>query len=93
MVRSSWFDDKSNELKFSKYVEKMDSWQMALADGVVQPEELQQQMERVAEMLRALEPKLSDEVHEQLTNILYELAVFYGMQRMAELTEFEKGEE
>jgi tellurite resistance protein len=93
MVRSSWFDDKSNELKFSEYVEKMDSWQKALADGVVQPEELQAQMERVAKMLRALEPKLSDEVHEQLTNILYELAVFYGMQRMAELTEFEKGEE
>jgi hypothetical protein len=93
MVRSSWFDDKSNELKFFKYVEKMDSWQKALADGVVQPEELQQQMERVAEMLRALEPKLSDEVHEQLTNILYELAVFYGMQRVAELTEFEKGED
>jgi tellurite resistance protein len=93
MVRSSWFDDKSNELKFSKYVEQMESWQKAAADGVVQPEELQKQMERVAEMLRALEPKLSDEVHEQLTNILYELAVFYGMQRMAELTEVEKGEE
>jgi len=92
MARESWFDVKSNELKFATYVDKMDSWQKALADGMVQPEELQAQMERVTAMLRALEPKLSDEVHEELTNVLYELAVFYGMQRMAELAELEKGE-
>jgi SMC interacting uncharacterized protein involved in chromosome segregation len=92
MVRESWFDVKSNEPKFARYVEHMDSWQKALADGMVQPEELQAQMERVTEMLRALEPKLSDELHRQVTDVLYELAVFYGMQRMAELTELEKGE-
>lgn len=43
--RKSWFDEESNEPMFSKYAEKMESWQKALADGVVQPEELQQQAE------------------------------------------------
>ena len=60
----------------------MDSWQQALADGVVEPEEV----ERVADMLRALEPKLSDELHEELTGIFYELAVLYGMQSLVEVS-------
>lgn len=84
--KRSWFDEQSNEPMFSKYAERMESWQNALADGVVQPEEVQQQAERVTEMLRTLEPKLSDELHEELTNIFYELAVLYGMQRLADMT-------
>ncbi|MGQ9493842.1 MAG: hypothetical protein ACUVR2_08780 [Anaerolineae bacterium] len=86
MARKSWFDEQSNEPLFSKYVEQMDSWQRALEDGVVQPEEVEQQAERVAEMLRTLEPKLSDELHKELTNIFYELAVLYGMQRLADMS-------
>jgi hypothetical protein len=84
MARTSWFDQESNELGFSKYLERMDSWQDALADGVVTPEELEQQMQRVIELLRNLEPKLSNELHAELTTIFYELAVFYGMERIAE---------
>lgn len=92
MARKSWFDQQSNEPLFSKYVEQMESWQRALADGVIQPEEVQQQADRVADMLRALEPKLSDEVHEELTNIFYELAVLYGMQRLVDMGYVEGGE-
>ncbi len=91
MGRESWFGE-SNEFKFARYVEKMESWQKALADGIVQPEELQAQMERVTGMMRVLEPKLSDELHQEVTELFYELAVFYGMARMAELTQVEKGE-
>lgn len=91
MARKSWFDEQSNEPLFSKYVEQMDSWQRALADGVVQPEEVQQQAERVAEMLRTLEPKLSDELHKELTNVFYELAVLYGMQRLADMSYMQGG--
>lgn len=90
MARKSWFDPESSELMFSKYMEQMESWQRALADGVVEPEEVQQQAERVAEMLRALEPKLSDELHEELTQIFYEWAVLQGMERLAQLTEEER---
>lgn len=85
MARTSWFDSGSNELNFSEYVDKMESWQAALADGVIQPEELQQQAERVSTMLRALEPKLGDELHEELTQLFYELAVLYGMQQLVAL--------
>ncbi len=91
MARKSWFDQDANAPMFSRYVEKMESWQNALADGMVQPEEVQQQAERVAGMLRALEPKLSDELHEELTDIFYELAVLYGMQRLADMSDIEGG--
>jgi len=90
MGRIGWFDSESNELKFSEYLEKMESWQKALADGVVQPDEVRGQAEKVSEMLRALEPKLSDELHEELTQILYEWAVLQAMDRLVELTEAER---
>jgi hypothetical protein len=90
MGRTGWFDSESNELKFSEYLEKMESWQKALADGVVQPDEVRGQAEKVSEMLRTLEPKLSDELHEELTQILYEWAVLQAMDRLVELTEAER---
>ena len=84
MDRASWFDEETNELGFQEYVERMESWQEALADGRVTPDEIREQSERVADLLRAFEPKLSDELHAELTTIFYELAVLYGMQRIAE---------
>jgi len=90
MAGKSWFDPETNEMMFSKYLEQMESWQKALADGVVEAEEVRQQAEKVSEMLRALEPKLSDELHEELTQILYEWAVLQAMERLVELTEAER---
>jgi hypothetical protein len=81
--RTSWFDTETNELEFSKYIEQMTSWQEALADGIVTPEEVRQQTVRVANLLRQLEPKLSDELHAELTTIFYEIAVLYGIERIA----------
>jgi len=92
MAREPWFDSESSELIFARYVEKMESWQNALADGVVQPEEVRQQSQRVTDMLRALEPKLSDELHEDLTKIFYELSVLYGMRALIEVAKQGKGE-
>ncbi|MBM3188142.1 MAG: hypothetical protein FJZ90_05405 [Chloroflexi bacterium] len=82
MARKSWFDAASNEVSFSQYVEQMESWQAAMADGVIEPEEVQQQAQRVSDLLQALEPKLNDQLHEELTQVFYELAVLYGMQQL-----------
>jgi len=91
MAGKKWFDPTSNEIQFSKYVEQMESWQRALADGAVEPAEVRAQAERVASMLRALEPKLTNELHEEITNVFYELSVLYGMQRLLEVTAEEQG--
>jgi len=82
MAKRQWFDEESNALMFSQYITQMDSWQEAMADGVIKPEEIQRQADRVSEMLR---PKLSDEVHEELTGIFYEMAVLYGMVQAREI--------
>ena len=91
MGRTSWFDEATNEMGFAKYVERMESWQEALADGLVTPEEISKQTDRIAGLLQVFEPKLSDELHAELTTIFYELAVLYGMQRVAEV-QMEEGE-
>ncbi|MCG2768872.1 MAG: hypothetical protein ABIK79_01810 [Chloroflexota bacterium] len=92
MAKSKWFDAESNELMFSKFVTQMDSWQEAMADGVIEPREIEQQVERVGELLRALEPKLTGELHEEITNVFYEIAVLYGLVQVAEITQaVEKG--
>ena len=84
MPKSSWFES-SKEMQFSQYMTQMESWREAMADGKIDPDELLRQQQRVEHLMRALEPKLSDAQHEELTQIFYELAVFYGMQRIADL--------
>ena len=56
----------------------------AMADGIIEPHEIEEQARRVGELLRALEPKLTPELHEEITNIFYEIAVLYGMVQVAE---------
>lgn len=91
MAKSKWFEAESNKLMFSRYVTQMDSWQEAMADGVIEPHEIERQAERVGELLRALEPKLSDELHEEITTVFYEVAVLYGMVQVSEIASQEEG--
>jgi len=79
MTRVNWFDTESNEPLFTQYVSQMDSWQEAMADGVIDAQELQKQADRVTQLLGDLQPRLSDELHKDVTRVLFELAVFYGM--------------
>ena len=86
MARSSWFDPQTHQAGFDQWVEQMDSWQQAMADGTVDAEELHAQAQRVTDLLCALEPQLNDALHAELTLVFRELAVLYGMQRLAEMT-------
>jgi hypothetical protein len=78
-MRRSWFDE-TNTMSFQRYYQQMASWQQAMADGQIQTSEVEAQAQRVAERLKALEPTLSDEQHQMVTDVLYELAVLQGMQ-------------
>ena len=82
MARSSWFDSVSGLPQFERYVEQMDSWQEAIADGTVELGELERQAQHVTDLLRNLEASLSDELHEAITQLLLELAVYYNMERL-----------
>jgi len=93
MPKSSWFDDKTSEMLFFQYANQMASWQEAIADGVIDETDLARQGERVTQMLRALEPKLDDAVHEELTEVFFELAVFYGMVQTVQPSEVAQEED
>ncbi len=80
MARIEWFSDEGDDLFFNRYVERMESWQQALADGVVTLEEIKAQAERVADLLRKVEPMLNDEQHEAVTELLLEMAVLNALQ-------------
>ena len=80
MGRISWFSEEGDALFFQRYVDRMESWQRAIADGRIDPEEVRAQAERVAALLREIEPQLSDALHERITQLLLELAVLNAMQ-------------
>lgn len=61
----------------------MRSWQEAVADGQVSPEELRQQADKVIELLKTVQPLLNEEQKQLLTRIFYEMAVLQAMQTLA----------
>lgn len=92
-MRQSWFSDEGDELLFGRYVERVESWRDAFADGRVTGEEVRAQAERVADLMRELEDTLDDETHARLTNVFVEWAVLQGLQSEQMLEETEKAGE
>lgn len=82
MVRSSWLDEDTQEVKIDDYARELSSFMDALADGRVDDTELDAQEKRVAEAMRDVEPHLDDELHAKVTKLLCELSAFNIMQLM-----------
>ena len=85
MSRVSWFDDKAEHPAIQEQVSKLQSFTSALADGVVSREELQSQEQRLMSAMKALEPALSDDLHEKVTKVLVELTAYDVMRLLHEL--------
>ena len=85
MARTSWFDDKAEQPLIHEQVEKLESFTSALADGVVSKQELSGQEQRLVAAMKQLEPKLSDEQHASVTNLLIELTAYNVMRLLHEL--------
>ena len=67
MARTSWFDERAEHPMIQERVEKLESFTEAMADGVVDKEELHAQEQRLVAAMKTLEPELSDEPHAQVT--------------------------
>lgn len=78
MPRRAWFDPETSA-PFNGSVERLESWQAAIEDGVIEPHEVEAQQSRVVALLRELEPMLDDRQHEQVTRVLEELTVLQAM--------------
>ena len=85
MAKTSWFDDKAEHPILQERATKLDSFTSALADGVVSKQEVEGQEQRLVTAMRALEPELSDALHEKVTTVLVELSAYNVMRLLHEL--------
>ncbi len=83
--RTEWLDEKSDTPLIGQYVERLATFLDAMADGKIEPSELKAQEARVATLMKAIEPKLDDELHEQVTHLLCELSAYNIMHTIHEL--------
>lgn len=81
--RRAWFEGSD-----AFRIERLESWQQAIEDGVIEPHEVAEQKTRVVDLLRQLEPMLDDAQHEQVTRVLEEWAVLQAMHGTLLIEEF-----
>jgi len=87
MARKSWLDDKAESTLIDDYARDLSGFIEAMADGVMEAQEVQQQEQRVVALMKQIEPQLDDKMHEQVTKLLCEISAFSVMQVLHELYE------
>ena len=80
MMEKPWFDQETGTLMLDEYVVEMDSYRRIVEDETITDEELVEQTQRVASLLRQLEEALSPEAKAIATEALGELAVLNALQ-------------
>ena len=80
MIDKPWFDQESGTLLLDEYVLEMDSYRRIVEDETITDDELVEQTQRVASLLRQLEESLSPEAKAIATEALGELAVLNALQ-------------
>jgi hypothetical protein len=78
--RSSWFDATTHTPLIEQSARELDSFIATMADGRVDATELQAQERRLVELMKEIEPKLDDPLHEKITHLLCELTAYNLMQ-------------
>lgn len=91
MGRRAWFGQETTSSPFEGSLERLESWQQAMADGIIEPHEVREQKARVLALLEALEPMLDDATHEAVTRVLEELTVLNAMHATLLVDEFGGG--
>ena len=75
-----WFDQETGTLMLDEYVVEMDSYRRIVEDETITDDELVEQTQRVASLLRQLEVTLLPEAKDLATEALSELAVLSALQ-------------
>ncbi len=84
-ARMSWLDAKSGEPLIHQYTERLNTFLEAMADGRVDSSEIEQQGKRLTRLLKQIEPKLTNALHSEVTELLCELSAYNIMQTVHEL--------
>jgi hypothetical protein len=86
MARASWIDDDSHP-DLEGHVEQLEHFTAALADGVIDDQELAKQEKNLVAAMRAVEPILADDVHQKVTHLLAELTAYTVMQVLHDMAQ------
>ena len=86
MARTSWLDEADNP-RIDNLARGLTTFLEAVADGRIDDDELEAQEKRVVDLMKAVEPLLSDEQHAKVTDLLCELTAYDIMQVLRGLTE------
>jgi predicted transcriptional regulator len=84
VARTSWFDDSDLPI-IDEQVQKLESFTQAMADGVVEKRELEQQQNSLITAMKAVESGLDDAQHAKVTRLLVELSAYNVMRLLHEL--------
>jgi hypothetical protein len=80
--KTPWFDDASDAPMLAEYARKLDSFLDAVADGRIESQELAAQEKRVVDLMKQVDPLLSPEAHELVTQLLCEVTAYDLMNAM-----------
>jgi hypothetical protein len=85
--RTDWLDATTDAPLIGQYAEKLGTFLEAMADGRIEAQELEAQEARVVALMKAVEPKLGDDIHEEVTHLLCELSAYNIMHTLHQLME------
>lgn len=83
MARKSWLDEKGETTLIDDYAKQTGSFIDAMADGKIVGSELADQETKLVALMKKIEPKLDDESHAEITELLCELSAYNVMQMLS----------
>ncbi len=83
--RSHWLDEATDTPLIQEQAERLTGFIDALADGKIETQELQEQEARLVEIMKRVEPELTDKVHADVTRLLCELTAYNIMHTLHEV--------
>jgi len=86
-TRTDWLDEKTHTPLIGQYAERLGTFIEAMADGRIEAHELKAQEARVTALMKSVEPKLDDTLHEEVTHLLCELSAYNIMHTLHNLIE------
>ncbi|MBM4088435.1 MAG: hypothetical protein FJ276_03255 [Planctomycetes bacterium] len=87
MARQKWLDDNARTTLIDDYASELGAFVDAMADGKVDAGEVAAQEQRVVDLMKTVEPRLDDAMHEQITKLLCEMSALSVMQTLHALYE------
>jgi hypothetical protein len=85
MARMNWFDADTKHTVIDEQVEKLASFADAMADGIIERQELERQERSLVAVMQDVEGLLTDEQHAKVTRLLVELSAYNVMRTLHEL--------